>query len=270
MPAMYAHDRFGQDLIPQLGGTVKELLQIERTAFDIGLQGPDLLFYYKPLFPNDIQKIGNRIHGMSGRRFFARCAVVQRKYPDDAMLAYLLGAVCHFTLDSFLHPAVEARCKRGDAVHTEVEMSFDRSLMTGDGLDPLHVALGANLETEELYELSDGISRFYPPLSALHIEQAVHSMVSYQKLMLVPNEAKRALLSGALYVTGPHRRSLKGHIMSREPVAALRQTDQELRTLYEEALAAAPYMLEDFLLSVYQKKAPGAAFDKNYNGEAAK
>ena len=268
MPAIYAHDRFGQDVIERVGGTVKELIQIERAAFDIGLQGPDLLFYYRPLLPNDIRKIGSRIHGMSGRRFFGRCVSLQRENPDDAMLAYLLGSLCHFVLDSHLHPQVERRCAQGDVVHTEVEMSFDRSLMVEDGLDPLTTALGANLETDELPVLAEGIRLFYPPLSARQIERAVRSMAGYQRLLLAPTEGRRALLAGALCVTGPHRRSLMGHVMSREPVAALRGSDERLRALYQEALEQVPERMEELLLWIYQKKSPGAAFDKNYEGEA--
>lgn len=269
MPAMYAHDRFGQDMIARVGGTIKELIEIERTAFDIGLQGPDLLFYYRPLFPNDIQKIGTRIHNMLGKQFFARCARVQREQPGDASLAYLLGSVCHYALDCRLHPLVDERCEAGDVVHTEVEMSFDRSLMVEDGLDPLTVPIGGNLEANDLSDVVEEIVPFYPPLRAEQIEKAIRSMVLYQKLLLAPNERRRAFLSCALYVTGPHRRSLKGHIMSREPVEALRETDAKLRAEYDEALAAAPAMLEEFLLSVYQKKTFGMSFAKNYNGEEA-
>lgn len=33
-----------------------------RSLFDIGLHGPDLLFYYRPLFSNPVNRIGFSIH----------------------------------------------------------------------------------------------------------------------------------------------------------------------------------------------------------------
>ena len=158
MPAMYAHDRFGQDVITKLSGTLEELVTVERVAFDLGLQGPDLLYYYQPLLPNSIQKIGGRVHNMSGGRFLTRCAKVQRRESNDQGLAYLMGSVCHYALDVACHPIVEHRCKAGDFVHTEIEMAFDRALMVRDGLDPLTVAIGGNLETDGSFETEEVIA----------------------------------------------------------------------------------------------------------------
>lgn len=266
MPAIYAHDRFGQDVITRIGGTVKELVETRRLAFDLGIQGPDLLFYYKPLIPNDIQKIGARIHNMPGRRFFNRCGLIQRGCGEDDLLAYLMGAVCHYTLDVMLHPAVEQRCEAGDVIHTEVEMSFDRSLMVRDGLDPLTVPVGDNLESDEMPELAEGIRLFYPPLTAGHILRAARSMVQFQRWMLMPNQAKRTAVSGALLVTGSMRRSLMGHIMTREPVAALAKSDEGLFELYQKAVEAAPDYMEELILNIYQKRKLGSFFDHTYLG----
>ena len=267
MPAMYAHDRFGQDVITKLSGTLEELVTVERVAFDLGLQGPDLLYYYQPLLPNSIQKIGGRVHNMSGGRFLTRCAKVQRRESNDQGLAYLMGSVCHYALDVACHPIVEHRCKAGDFVHTEIEMAFDRALMVRDGLDPLTVAIGGNLETDGSFETEEVIAAFYPPLTPDHIAEAIRSARVFQELMLPQNEAKRALLQGATFLTGPAKRSLRGHIMSKKPIAALQPTVQELAGAYTRALEETPAMLEEFLLAVYQKKQLGESFRLDYLGE---
>ena len=85
--------------------------------------------------------------------------------------------------------------------------------------------------------------------------------------MLPQNEAKRALLQGATFLTGPAKRSLRGHIMSKKPIAALQPTVQELAGAYTRALEEVPAMLEEFLLAVYQKKPLGEKFRLDYLGE---
>ena len=48
MPSTYAHYRFGQDVLKALPAKYRDTLLQEEDLFNIGLHGPDLLFYYKP------------------------------------------------------------------------------------------------------------------------------------------------------------------------------------------------------------------------------
>ena len=48
MPSTYAHYRFGQDVLRALPEKYRTTLLQEEDLFNIGLHGPDLLFYYKP------------------------------------------------------------------------------------------------------------------------------------------------------------------------------------------------------------------------------
>lgn len=49
MPAFYAHARFGNDVLAKLRGEIKEVCVKNYSEFSLGLQGPDYLFFYKPL-----------------------------------------------------------------------------------------------------------------------------------------------------------------------------------------------------------------------------
>ena len=107
MPSTYAHRRFGADVLALLPDGLRQTLEQHRELYDMGLHGPDLMFYYKALQTNPVNRLGNAMHEEKGEVFFTRArAVVEHAADKDAALAYALGFVCHFALDSTCHPYV--------------------------------------------------------------------------------------------------------------------------------------------------------------------
>ena len=51
MPAFYAHYRFGCDVLNQLPEDIRSICTAHRGLFDIGLHGPDIYFFYRPVLP---------------------------------------------------------------------------------------------------------------------------------------------------------------------------------------------------------------------------
>ena len=108
MPSTYAHRRFGANVLEHLPDELRAQLEQNRELYDIGLHGPDLLFYYHAAKSNPVGALGNAMHEEPGRVFFDRARRVVHCEADlDAALAYALGFVCHFALDSTCHPYVE-------------------------------------------------------------------------------------------------------------------------------------------------------------------
>ena len=108
MPSTYAHRRFGTNVLEHLPDELRAQLEQNRELYDIGLHGPDLLFYYHAAKSNPVGALGNAMHEEPGRVFFDRARrVVHCEADRDAALAYALGFVCHFALDSTCHPYVE-------------------------------------------------------------------------------------------------------------------------------------------------------------------
>ena len=70
MPSTYAHYRFGQDVLKALPAKYRDTLLQEEDLFNIGLHGPDLLFYYKPFSHHPLHAEGGRMHRLTGREFF--------------------------------------------------------------------------------------------------------------------------------------------------------------------------------------------------------
>ena len=132
MPSMYAHYSCGKKVLDILPREIQELINSHKSLYLTGLQGPDVLFYYKPLKKNRVSTYGNEMHDRPGADFFR--AAAQRLFEAEssqaaAMQAYLLGFVCHFALDSICHGYVEKKIAASGVSHIQIEAEFDRFLL---------------------------------------------------------------------------------------------------------------------------------------------
>lgn len=201
MPTTYAHYRFGCDVLAELPAQARDVIERHRSLFDFGVHGPDLLFYYRPLHKNSVNRIGYQSHERTGRDFFAQAAdAAQRSPQKEAALAYLYGVLCHFALDRECHPYVGQKEKTG-ASHSEIEASFDRYLMEKDGLEPV-----THRVTKHLLPSRDSaavIAPFYPPLTEKTVYQAERSMRFCLNLLIASGLKRRTLLWG-MGLVGKH------------------------------------------------------------------
>ena len=74
MPSTYAHFRLGCEAERLLPESLKTLADDNFDCFALGLHGPDLLFYYKPLTNNPTNAIGYAIHEKYASEFFTAAA----------------------------------------------------------------------------------------------------------------------------------------------------------------------------------------------------
>ena len=72
MPSTYAHRRFGANVLDYLPAPLREKLEAHRELYDIGLHGPDVLFYYHAEKSTSVAALGNAMHDEPGRTFFDR------------------------------------------------------------------------------------------------------------------------------------------------------------------------------------------------------
>ena len=72
MPSTYAHRRFGADVLALLPDGLRATLEQHRELYDMGLHGPDLMFYYKALQSNPVNRLGNAMHEQKGEVFHPR------------------------------------------------------------------------------------------------------------------------------------------------------------------------------------------------------
>ena len=128
MPTTYAHYKFGKEVISALPRPLRSTVENHRELFDIGLHGPDILFYYHPMKRNTVNGQGYDLHDKPADLFFRHAAETVKKAEDPAAArAYIYGVICHFALDSECHPYVEKMIHESGISHSEIEMEFDRS-----------------------------------------------------------------------------------------------------------------------------------------------
>ena len=171
MPAAYTHYRFGRDVLRLLPPEKRQTIASHRALYDIGLHGPDILFYYRPLTANKVNAVGFGTHELPARDFFARAKEVCLRAPDGAALSYALGFVCHFALDVTCHGYIENKIAKSDVRHTEIESEFDRNLLEKQGIEPLSAKLTEHIAASA--RNADTIAPFFEGITGKQVLSAV-------------------------------------------------------------------------------------------------
>lgn len=286
MPNIYAHERFGCDVFRALPKEIKEVLRKERRIYHIGLQGPDILFYYHPLIPNEVRKDGGRIHDVAGRDFFLRTAEVLAdpippaeneahigEWNPEALkraeFVYACGCLCHFVLDAYCHPAVNAYRDSLKITHSQIEGEFDYFLLTLDGRDPVQADLTANFRPHTRGDVV--IPLFYSADPPRKVISSMRMTVGIQKLLYAPSDRKRAALRAGMTLLGPKGPSLKGLIVPKEPDPRCAESSSVLIRNYAEALPKAAELIKalyaEYLSGSYGGLTADPLFDLNFGGE---
>ncbi len=129
MPAFYAHYYFGEEIKKSLDKRYLEVINKYPNEFNIGLQGPDILFFYHSLYKNKVNQFGSFIHRNSASIFFNNAKLINPKF-DSPLNAYLLGFICHYAMDSSLHPLVEKYKKICRITHAEIEIDLETKILS--------------------------------------------------------------------------------------------------------------------------------------------
>lgn len=251
MPAHYAHTCFGQKVFELLKENVKEKLFEDKALFIIGLQGPDILFYHKPLSKGAIPNIGRALHRESGNAVFEgfldliRGDFIDRK-KGAALKSYMAGFLCHYLLDSACHPFVDFSVLSAGIDHSEIEAEFDKHLMRKKGVNPFHRDPLAHLLNDE--KTCKTISQFYPGTSPKIIEEALSSMRNLTKWTSGILTNIRPLTMGALRIFGKYDR-YQGIVLKRKGNPRCLELNTSLEDLMEKEVKLAALLVEELLSS---------------------
>lgn len=271
MPSTYAHSRFGKDVLDQLGDADKRLIESERDLFEIGLQGPDILFYYEPLHANAVSDRGGEIHSEAGKVFFDRAAREIGEVTGvrkRAMLAYALGAICHFSLDVTCHAYINQYEAERGVLHAEIEGELERYLLVLDGYDPVKKNLVERFYPEKRSAIA--IAPFYEGIGQVGIYKSLRSFVWYHELVHCETALKRKGIYAGLKAMGKYR-SLHGHIVDPERLEECEESDWRILQLYEQAIPVAVRLIGAFVEGI-EKESPETCtkdpvYSYNFNGE---
>ncbi|MGI6590266.1 MAG: zinc dependent phospholipase C family protein [Eggerthellaceae bacterium] len=233
MPAILTHDFFGRDVLHALSGG-EALSQSERDAFLLGNQGPDPLFYLMvdPL-RQDKAKLGNRMHGERTNDLLlmlkrSLSALDARDVPIGR--AYAQGFLCHYLLDSRMHPLVYAQeyaiCDAGvegldrsdgSAVHAVIESEFDEMVL----YNRYRLTIADYSPAQQVLHADEDVLRIIGLMYAFLLSQvygvkedgglypgAVYDFRLAQTVLYSPAGVKRELLARVEQVVYGHRYSV--------------------------------------------------------------
>jgi len=239
MPTTYSHMAFGERVLAQLssdkqGSSIGSQIETAKNDFMVGTHGPDLLFYYKALKPNEISKIGSRLHSTVAVDLMTR---LKETALDSAEgFAYAMGVVCHYVLDYHCHPYVNRYRDEKSVSHGEIELEMDRRMMLTDGYDPMTYRPADSLVLSK--NLWKPLEKIYSGATAEQIGKAAESFVFYCGLGVCPNNLLRGVILRAMKLIGLEELS-KGHVMVPNANPVCDESSKNLCEMVEETVPIA-------------------------------
>ncbi|MBQ9409228.1 MAG: zinc dependent phospholipase C family protein [Clostridia bacterium] len=201
MPTTYAHWRFAKDALEGLPADLKETALRFRALYDIGAQGPDVFFHYKCLHSNEVTRFGYRLHETPMREILLRFRQNFLRMEDrEAALAYLLGFLSHFTLDSYCHGYIERKAQAEGPSHDKIESQYDRHLLLLDGRNPYKTRGTFSLQPTP--ENARVMARLYGPFDEKIMRKSVSDQIFYRAASKDSSAVKRAVLTVAMKAAG--------------------------------------------------------------------
>lgn len=116
MPGFTTHYLFGIKVYKDsTDRSIKKMISSHPQAYQLGLQGPDIFFYYLPnLFKRSTKALASLMHESRTGLFFKNAINEIDKYhgkDQEVAFAYLSGFLCHYCLDTMNHPYIYAATK---------------------------------------------------------------------------------------------------------------------------------------------------------------
>ena len=265
MPSTYAHYRMGQEVLEQVSDPARSIIMKHKQLYDIGLHGPDILFYYHPLGTNPVNAIGYGLHERSGKYFFGKAAEIIEKAPDkEAALAYIYGFICHFALDSTCHGYIDEKIAQSGVSHTEIEVEFDRSLMIEDGKDPVRQDLTKHIVPS--MENAEVIAHFFPGTEPKQVKKALKGMIRNNKLLLAPSGLKRKMIYAILRLSGNYK-EMHGLLVNFKANPACKDSTEKLHQMYAVAENRAVMLIDEYGKYMTKEVALNALYNYTFSGK---
>lgn len=262
MPAVFAHDTFGKIVYKELEGEIYRLVQRYQKYFRIGLQGPDVLFFYRPFYSNPVNETGHRIHEEIAEGFFEHAReVVSVHGKDSPHCAYILGVICHFMLDSECHGCVEETVRKTGISHNEIETEFERYLMLRAGKVPKKVRLENRIPTDE--EVATVMSEFYEGVTPDQMRRSLRFMQQVKYLLHVESRRKERRLV-RLLKQADREGKLEGILMRLTANEACRPVSSRLFTLFKAAVHPTVTMIYKYYQVLDNEEPLSVRFGRNF------
>lgn len=268
MPTTYAHDIFGKEVFKRLPAEIKDTIRKGKGVYRIGVHGPDIFFYYRPLFHSRVRDNGSDLHKECAADFFARGIREYQSKPSEQLASYLYGFACHFMLDSTCHGYINQFEKEKGVSHAEIETELDRRLMLREG-KKLFVYLPASV-TQVDRQNCEVIHRMFPEVTVRQLKEALYGQKFFDRLLTCRCGVKEKIVLGGMKVLGCYD-ELEGQVMRKNINPVTVESTDKLMELYQKALEDAPAALENLRRCLAgEQKRLSERFYQDYNGTVMK
>lgn len=188
MPAIATHHFFAVDVYKRLNSDLQKIIEENESFYYLGAQGPDIFFFYKPIIPNRINKYGQKLHHQYASRLLNN-KHINKDSLSDQLVAYLLGYVTHFSLDSSFHPIINQVCPNFNE-HMKLESELDRIIIAMNTKDRNAYLYKRHQLIDVNQDYGKVLAPFYNEVHAHTITKAIKDMYKYTQFLYVP-ELKR-------------------------------------------------------------------------------
>ena len=189
------HYRCGQEALATVDSNTRNIIVKNRVLFNLGCQGPDF-FLYHGIVPwkkdHGFAQYAQWIHQGPSNKLFHSMAHFYYTLKDPShknkAIAYILGYLCHHTLDAITHPFVFYFSGLDAHLHKEYEMALDVLNAQHQGYPPAY-----QFNFNELYSLD--------PLDITIIQNIHHHILSSIWEMMMPESAVPTCLKDMAFMT---------------------------------------------------------------------
>lgn len=243
MPAGYTHYTFGQLVFNQLSLDKQKIISEHLDLYNIGIHGPDILFYYDALHSNKISQLGSIMHREEAYSFFLNAKdIIKESHDKEASLVYVYGFITHFILDHACHYYVNEVEKSLNLTHTEIESELDREILARKGLDPLRTSLTSHIHFN--HYITQIIAPFFN-LNEKDIYKALKDLLFYLGFIKAPGHLKRNFVYLMMKIGGIYD-SHKGLLINYEANPITKECTNVLLSKMEDAVITAVQLIEEF------------------------
>ncbi len=248
MPDFYAHYLQGQKVFELLPKNIADLVS-NRKLYNLALQGPDFLYFYKPLKTkeNPVMHLAGTVHHMSGSDFLDSVLkkIEIKSFTDE--FSYMMGCIGHFGLDSTAHPYINKMVKEMNFDHAEMEIEFDKFLLNHNNIPALKYKAHKiiSITKTEAKAVAHIYSGLLPSITPEEVYEAFVSFKWGKRFFYAPNKISQNLKFGLLKITGLYN-SFQGHIMRNISNPKSIITNQELFSLFNGSIDVTVNLMKNF------------------------
>lgn len=269
MPDFYAHCTQGQKVLERLYEVSEKTARsiTNRHLYTIGLQGPDALYFYRPLKTKDnpILQLADDIHRTGCLQFLNTVLRTRSVAPETDVFSYIMGFIGHFGLDSAAHPVVARLEQELDFDHVEMEIEFDKYLLLKDGKNPLfykaHTTLA--LSEAELTAVAQVYGCLLPIITAADMQRAFQTFKRVKRFFYAPFPLSQQLRFFILRCCNKYD-ALQGHIMKTHSNPKSGKTNTVLNAAYESSIGKTVRLMINFYEHITEQKPLDPLFEHNF------